>query len=123
MKRNKPFPKTVTVPGIPALSAKIYRNAQTKGDVQYVNYTLAYPLLGKLKRQTFADLGEAVSAGETAIKRMANDEVRVLKLSNRDADEHLRAKDTLRPWGISLDAAAKECVDLRAILNGKATPI
>jgi hypothetical protein len=53
------FPKTVTVKGIPGISATIYRQKQTKGETEYVSYTLAYSLLGKLKRQTFADLGEA----------------------------------------------------------------
>jgi hypothetical protein len=65
------------VDGIPKLSATIYRNRQSKGGVKYINYTLAYPLLGKLQRKTFADLDLAVSAGQEAIKRMANDEQRV----------------------------------------------
>src|SRR5713101_7403742 len=80
------FPRKVTVEGIPKLSASVYRNLQIKKGVKYINYTLAYPLLGKLKRKTFADLDLAVSAGQEAIKRMANDEQRVLELSSRDAD-------------------------------------
>jgi len=111
------FPRTVTVDGIPKLSASIYRNRQFKKGVKYINYTLAYPLLGKLKRKTFADLDLAVSAGQEAIKRMANDEQRVLELSNRDADQYLRAKEKL-PHGIDLETAASECAEVRAILNG-----
>lgn len=117
------FPRKVTVQGIPKLAATIYRNRQTKNGAKYLNYTLAYPLLGKLKRTTFADLDKAVGAGEEAIKRMANDEQRVLELSNSDRDEHLRAKDILKPLGIALDAAATECVEVRGILNGKGTPV
>jgi hypothetical protein len=116
------FPKTVTVPGIPKLSATIYRNRQFKGSVKYVNYTLAYPLLGKLKRETFADLDKAVGAGEEAIKKMANDQVRVLELANTDADVYLRAKDYLAPLGIALDVAARDYAEMRAILNGTGTP-
>ena len=116
------FPRKVTVDGIPKLSASVYRNRQIKKGVNYINYTLAYPLLGKLKRKTFADLDLAVSAGEEAIKRMANDEQRVLELSSRDADQYLRAKEKLPP-GIDLETAASECAEVRAILNGAGTPI
>ena len=42
------FPKTVTVDGMAKLSATIYSNKQTKNRKRYLNYTLAYPLLGKL---------------------------------------------------------------------------
>lgn len=125
------FPKTVTVEGIPKLSATIYRNRQDKDiatkdgkvrTVRYVNYTLAYPLLGKLKRQTFADLDEAIAAGQEAIKRMANDEQRVLELTGSDRDEVVRARDILAPWGKGLDVAASVCAEMWTILNGKASP-
>ncbi|HTL58549.1 MAG TPA: hypothetical protein VL361_22875, partial [Candidatus Limnocylindrales bacterium] len=115
------FPKTVTVQGIPKLSATIYRNRQEKNGARYINYTLAYPLLGKLKRQTFADLDMAVAAGEEAIKRMANDEQRVLQLSSRDADMWLRCQDKLKPLGIDLETAVNECVETRGIMNGSGT--
>lgn len=116
------FPKTVTVQGIPKLSATIYRNRQTKNGARYVNFTLAYPLLGKLKRRTFADLDLAVSAGEEAIKAMANDRQRVLELSNRDADMWLRCQDKLKPLGMDLETAVTICVDTIGILNGLGTP-
>jgi hypothetical protein len=125
------FPKTVTVEGIPKLSATIYRNRQDKDiatkdgkvrTVRYVNYTLAYPLLGKLKRQTFADLDEAFAAGQEAIKRMANDEQRVLELSGSDRDEVVRARDILKPWGVALDVTAGVYANVRSILNGRGSP-
>ena len=64
----------MTVKGIPRISATIYRQKQRKGDAVYTSYTLAYSLLGKLKRETFADLGEAEAAGEDAIRRIADGE-------------------------------------------------
>ena len=117
------FPKTVTVEGIPKLSATIYRNRQFKGDAKYTNYTLAYPLLGKLKRQTFADLDEAIAAGQEAITKIANNEQRVLELSNSHLDEYLRAKEILKPWGLALDVVAQRHVELLTILNGIGTPV
>jgi integrase len=116
------FPKTVTVEGIAKLSATIYRNRQTKNGTKYINYTLAYPLLGKLKRQTFADLDLATAAGEEAIKRMANDEQRVLELTSNDRDVYLRAQDYVKPLGIALDVAARDHVEVLTILNGIGTP-
>jgi hypothetical protein len=120
--KNQSFPKTVTVDGIAKLSATIYRNRQIKGGKRYVNYTLAYPLLGKLKRQTFADLDLAVAAGQEAIKRMSNDEQRVLELTSTDRDVYLRAKDYVKPFGIELDVATRDHAEMLTILKGIGTP-
>ena len=121
MKKQKPFPRTVTIPGIPKLSATIYRSQQAKGGVNYTNYTVAYPLLGKLVRKSFADLDLAIAEGENAIRRMANDQQRVLELANRDVDIYLRAKDILAPLGIDIDVAATMCEDGLRLLAGKGT--
>ena len=115
------FPKTVTVKGIPGISATIYRQKQTKGETEYVSYTLAYSLLGKLKRQTFADLGEAVRVGEDAIQRIANGEQSILELNSRDREQYQRAKDALAPLAVDLDVAALEYADARTVLNGSGT--
>src|SRR5689334_428556 len=110
------FPKTVTVEGIPKLSATIYRNRQVKGVTKYINYTLAYPLLGKLRRQTFSDLDEAIATGKEAIIKIANNEQRVLELSNSQLDEYLRAKEILKPRGLALDVVAERYLELLDIL-------
>ena len=61
----------MTVKGIPGIIATIYRQKQAKGKARYTFYTLAYSLLGKLKRKTFADLADAKTAGQDAISRIA----------------------------------------------------
>jgi integrase len=117
------FPKTVTVKGIPGISATIYRQTQTKGEAEYISYTLAYSLLGKLKRQAFADLGKAVEAGEDAVRRIASGQQAILELSSRDREQYQRSKETLAPFNLDLDVAATECAEVRNILNGTGTPI
>ena len=113
----------MTVKGIPGISVTIYRQKQTKGEAEYVSYTLAYSLLGKLKRQAFADLHEAEEAGEDAIRRIAAGQQSILELSNRDREQYQRAKDFLAPFNVELDVAASECAEVRAILNGTGTPV
>ena len=117
------FPMKVTVKGIPGITATIYRQKQTKGKARYTSYTLAYNLLGKLKRETFSDLEKAESAGEDAIRRIAGGEQAVLRLANRDRDIYQRSVDVLAPFNIELDVAASECAEVRAILNGSGTPV
>jgi integrase len=117
------FPLKVTVKGIPGISATIYRQRQTKGEATYTSYTLAYSLLGKLKRETFSDLGKAEAAGEDAIRRIAGGEQAVLQLANRDRETYQRAVDALAPFGLDLDVAATECAEVRTILNGSGTPV
>ena len=111
----------MTIKGIPGITTTIYRQTQTKGGAEYLSYTLAYNLLGKLKRQTFADLGEAERAGEDAIRRIAAGEQAILELSNRDREQYQRAKDALAPLAVELDVAALEYADARTILNGSGT--
>jgi site-specific recombinase XerD len=115
------FPKTVTVKGIPGITATIYRQRQTKGEAKYVSYTLAYSLLGKLKRHTFADLGKAEDAGADAIRRIAGGQQAILELSNQDREQYQRAKDALAPFNVALDVAAADYADARTILNGSGT--
>src|ERR1035437_4809868 len=115
------FPKTVAVKGIPGITATIYRQKQTKAEAEYVSFTLAYSLLGKLKRQAFADLGEAEEAGAEAIRRIAGGQQAILELSNRDREQYQRAKDALAPLNVDLDVAALEYADARKLLNGSGT--
>jgi Phage integrase family len=115
------FPKTVTVKGITGISATIYRQKQTKGEAEYVSYTLAYSLLGKLKRETFADPGKAAAAGEEAIRRIASGQQSILELSSRDREQYQRAQEALAPFKVDLDVAAVEYADARTILNGSGT--
>ena len=115
------FPKTVAVKGVPGITATIYRQKQTKGEAEYVSFTLAYSLLGKLKRQAFADLGEAEEAGAEAIRRIAGGQQAILELSNRDREQYQRAKDALAPLNVDLDVAALEYADARKLLNGSGT--
>src|SRR6266516_2255183 len=95
------FPKFVTVKGVPGISATIYRQKQRKGKARYVAYTLAYHLLGKLKRETFADLAEAERAGADAIRRIGSGEQSILELANRDREAYQRAVEALAPFGVS----------------------
>lgn len=115
------FPKTVAVKGIPGITATIYRQKQRKGDAVYTSYTLAYSLLGKLKRETFADLGEAEAAGEDAIRRIAGGEQAILQLANRDREAYQRAVEALAPFKVGLDFAAAEYAEARTVLNGTGT--
>ena len=127
---NATFPKQVTVKGIPGISATIYRQKQAKGDAVYVSYTLAYSLLGKLKRETYADLDKAKAAGEDAIRRIADGQQGILELSNRDRDAYLRSKELLaklkghdgQPIDVDIESACRDYVEFRTILNGSATP-
>ncbi len=116
------FPRTVTVKGIPGITATIYRGKQTKNGAKYVSYTLAYNLLGRLKRQAFADLAEAELAGQDAIRRIAEGNQGILELSNRERDAYLRCKEIVAPFNLDIETACRECVDTRAILNGSGSP-
>lgn len=116
------FPKTVTVKGISGITAVIYRSKQTKGEAEYVSYTLAYSLMGKLKRKTFADLAEAEQAGSDAIKRISEGKQDVLQLNNRDLEQYRRAKEVLAPFKVDLDVAASKYAEILTMLNSTGTP-
>jgi integrase len=115
------FPKQITIKGIKGITATIYRQKQRKNGVVYTSFTLAYSLLGKLKREVFADLGEAEQAGEQAIRSIAGGQQAILELTNRDREQYQRAKDALAPLKVELDVAALEYADARTILNGSGT--
>jgi cell division septum initiation protein DivIVA len=68
----------------------------------YPTYLISYSLLGKRKMESFADLDEAKGAAEAAIKRIANNEQRVLDLKNEDRDVYLRGDATDAVHGDSL---------------------
>ncbi len=115
------FPQTVGVKGIPGITATIYRQVQRKGATKYISYTLAYRLLGKLKREAFADLSLAKQAGADAIRRIADGEQAVLQLASRDREAYQRAVEALAPFKVDLDFAAQEYADARTVLNGTGT--
>ncbi len=115
------FPKQITVKGVPGISATIYRQKQRKGGADYVSFTLAYSLLGKLRRETFSDLAVAEQAGEEAIKKISEGKQAILELNSRDREQYQRAKDALAPLAVDLDVAAVEYADARTILNGSGT--
>src|SRR5262245_4638413 len=92
--REKPeFPKPVTTREYPGITATIYRDKpKVKTDKdgnerEYVSYTLAYTLLGKRERKTFAELTEAEAAGKDAITKIANGDSAALELRNGDRYE------------------------------------
>jgi integrase len=131
--KKKEWPKTVRLAGIPGLEAKVYRRHQTKRwtgedgkkrEKEYTSYTLTYPLLGEIRREWFSELADAVTAAETAIKRIANNEQRILELKNEDRDVYLRAKDALAvlPDPPALDVVCTRFAELFKILAGKASP-
>jgi integrase len=116
-------PITVTSKDYPGISAKIYHNRHEKNGSSYDSFTLAYYLLGKLKRETFADLNEATAEGKEAIKRIASGEQSVLELKSRDREIYLRATGHIAPLGIELDVCARDHAALLTTLDGRATPI
>jgi integrase len=116
-------PITVTSKDYPGISAKIYHNRHEKNGSSYDSFTLAYYLLGKLKRETFADLNEATAEGKEAIKRIASGEQSVLELKSRDREIYLRATGHIAPLGIELDVCARDHAALLTALDGRATPI
>src|SRR5262245_3435709 len=97
------FPYTVKVTGIGGVSATIYRQEQLKGSEKYESFALSYSLLGKRKQQRFADFNEAKTAGEAAVKRIANGEQAALELRNSDRYEYQRAKEITAALGVTLD--------------------
>ncbi|HTL59591.1 MAG TPA: hypothetical protein VL361_28225, partial [Candidatus Limnocylindrales bacterium] len=111
--------QTVEVRGIPGITAKVYKSISGKG---YTSYVLAYSLLGKRKLETFADPSEAKTAGEEAIKKIANGEQEVLELTSNDRNIYLRAQGFVKPFDVALDFAAREWAEMRGILNGSGTP-
>ena len=115
------FPQAVAVKGIPGITATIYRQIQRKHDGKYTSYALAYHLLGKFKRETFADLSLARQAGAEAIRRIADGQQAVLELANRDRESYQRAVEALTPFNVDLDFAAREYADARTVLNGTGT--
>ena len=117
------FPMKITVDGIKGIFATVYKGTQTKGGVEYETFTLLYNLLGAVKRQGFADLASAIAAGRDAIGRIANGQQGILELANRDRDAYLRSKEFAAAAGVDIEAACRECADVRAILNGTGSPV
>ena len=120
------FPKTIKVEGVSGITATIYRQERTKADTSdklrtYVSYLLSYSLLGKRKVESFADLIEAEGAGETAIKKIANGEQRILQLNNRDQLCYQRAQESLSGLNVALDTACAQYAEALRALNGKGT--
>jgi len=115
------FPRRVSVKDIPGITATIYRQKQRKGKATYASYTLAYSLLGKLKRETFADLAKAQTSGEEAIRRIAGGQQSILQLANRDREQYQRAVESLVAFNVTLDVAAQEYANARTVLNGTGT--
>lgn len=120
MKAN--FPKTLSVKGIPGITAKIYKQQREKGGAKYVSFILAYSLLGKRKLEAYSDLAAAERAGEDAILRIAEGQQGILELSNRERDAYLRSKDLIAPFNVDLETACRAYAEMRAILNGTGSP-
>jgi integrase len=117
------FPKKVTVDGIPGIFATIYRQKQTKGDAKYWIYTLAYSLLGKMKRQSFADLAEAIANGEDAVRRIATGQQGILELGNQERDDYLRCKALLAPLNLDIETVCRDFAEVLVILVGTGSPV
>jgi hypothetical protein len=72
-KQTSEFPKTVTVKGIPGITATIYRQSRQKPDKQgtlqtYVSFLVGYAKDGKRHMEAHSDLAEAeVAAKRTAV--------------------------------------------------------
>ena len=117
------FPKRITVEGIKGIFATVYRGTQTKGGVDYFTYTLAYNLLGRVKRQGFADLEKAIDAGQDAIRRIADGQQGILELSNQDRDSYLRSKALVAPLNLDIETVCRDHVEVLTLLNGSGSPI
>jgi len=127
-KSKAAFPKTVTVRGVPGITATIYRQKRvvpdTAGKPQtYVAFLVGYSLQGKRKLESHSKLADAVQAGEDAIKRIAEGQQGILELSNRERDAYLRSKEFLAPVNLDIETACREDAEVRTILNGSGTPV
>ena len=79
---------------------------------QHPQFVLSYYSGAKRVLKKFADLTEAKEAANRALVSLANGDTEALKLTGRDQNIYLAARDELRRWNpdLPLDTAIKEFV-------------
>jgi len=113
------FPIEIKVAGV---SAKIYRNATTKGGKEYVSYLVIYSVAGVKKQTSKSDYAEAVQAAKEACEKIGQGEAAVLDLTTTDRFELIRAREHLN--GVcKLDECARDFAAAFAVLGGRVTLI
>jgi len=134
MKTDKPkhrqkseFPKAVKVPGIPGITATIYKQERQKADKEgvlqtYVSFLVSYAKGGKRHMESHSNLPEAEAAAQSAINEIGLGRQGEIVLAGRDKEEYEASRELLDPLKLRLSAVAREHVDTLAILDGRATP-
>jgi integrase len=127
-KARSEFPKTITVKGVPGITATVYRQERQKpdkdGNLQtYVSFLLSYSKDGKRHMEAHSDLAEAEAAARTAINDLAKGRQGVLELTGRAKGDYERSREVLDPLGVALSQAASGYAEILAILNGIGTPV
>jgi integrase len=99
-------------------AVRIYKYTNRKGDTDYTEYKVAsHDLNGKRKLQTFADLGDAKRVAKGIVDSFSGHDVDAMTLKAKDAAVYKRAIESLKPFGVGLDAAASEYAHAKKILG------
>jgi integrase len=120
MSKKITFPHEVTKDGV---TARIYQQAQTKGEKEYISFVVSYTCLGKRKQERHSEFEKALQAAKDAIIKIGNGEQLALELKNGDRMIYLRAQEAVKPIGAEIDVACREYADVIAILKGKGSPV
>lgn len=101
----------------------VVRIYHTPGD-SYDGWTLVYyDTDGQRKRLFRSDLAKAKLEAETLSARLARAQAAVLKVSDADIAELVRARELLAPFGKSLELGAAEYADILTRMKDRGSPV
>ena len=95
-------------------SVKIYRDRKRSGDY----FRLVFYLSGKRHRLNFNSLDVARKEAAAKAAQLARGDVDAVQLTGKDRLTYGRALDAVKPFGVSLDAAATEYAQAAKTLAG-----
>lgn len=110
--KSEKFPLTVQRG---SSTVKIYRD-MTKTSGTY--YRLTYYMGGRRCRANFHDIEEAKKEAEAKAAQLSRGDMDALQITGKDRLIYGRALEAIRPFGVTLDAAALEYADARKTLDG-----
>ena len=83
------------------------------------SYTVVSYLGTQRQRKTFAELDRALIEAETIATKLSAGELDVLTLTSDDRLSYVRAVESLRPTGVSLEVAAARFAEAWGVLDGR----
>jgi len=112
MKISEGFPKLIEEGGV---TAKVYK-ALNKG--KYELFFLAYYRDGKLKKESFGNIEDALERGRRIVRSLKSGEIDATVMTSQNCKAFLTALENLKATGVSLESATREFAAAFALLRG-----